>query len=103
MEKAPPSRLNAVTAIGATIAGLMTFDSFKLTPREQLRQKLGKAPEGKKWSISGIYWPAGPNCNVKPTRVRNPKIRAHVQMMHEKWLNARAARIQAAAEKAMAL
>ena len=32
-----------------------------------------------------IYIPGGSRCNVKSTIVRNPKVAAQVQAMHEAW------------------
>lgn len=35
---------------------------------------------------SNKYIPAGPNANVRGTYVKNPRVAAHENMMHEKWI-----------------
>lgn len=70
-------------AIASSI-GLMAPQEF-MTSGEILRRHRGPAPKGMKY-IVGVYMPAGRTCNVQPAIVRNPKIAAHVQAMHEKWL-----------------
>lgn len=48
---------------------------------------------------NGKYIPGGPRCNVKGTFIRNPKVAAQVNAMHDAWSQARTARaIVASAE-----
>lgn len=94
MHKPSPSRISIISSIAASI-GIM--DAVQSTAQVFQRQR-GKAPVGYKWT-SGVYVPGGERPNVEPTRIRNPKIAANVQMMHEKWLaafNERQARKRAA-------
>lgn len=92
MHKPSPSRINIIMSIAAAI-GINNI--FEVSPAQILHKQRGKAPKGSRFKSSSVYWPAGPFCNVEPTRVKNPKIAAHVQMMHEKWLAAKAARVNA--------
>lgn len=88
MHKVPSSR--SATILGMAVS-LGMLPSPYLSTASVLNKKRGKAGPGRRW-VSGCYVPGGPNPNVEPTLVRNPKIAAHVRMMHEKWLAARAER-----------
>lgn len=70
-------------ALGFLAAGGMPFS---LSPAQEFHRQRGKAPPGKRWLNQSAYVPGGESCNVKPAIMRNPKIAANVQMMHEKWL-----------------
>lgn len=96
MERLPPSRMNILAGM-ALAMGLADMGRAPTTA-EILRKHRGPAPAGKKF-ISGVYIPGGPHCNVSPTRVKNPKIAAQMQAMHEKWLAAKIARVEAAMAK----
>lgn len=72
--------------------------NLNLSTAQRLHKIRGKAPAGKKFVSSSVYMPAGPTCNVKPTKIKNPKIAAHVQMMHERWWAAKQARQAAKAQ-----
>lgn len=52
---------------------------------QMLNRKRGKAPSGSRWTSSSVYVPAGQFCNVRPTKVKNPKVAAQMQQMHEVW------------------
>ncbi len=86
MHKPSPGRMAALKDFATTL-GLSAVKSTA----QVFRKHRGDAPIGKKW-ISGVYMPGGERCNVLPTIIRNPKVAAHVQMMHEKWLAAKTAR-----------
>ena len=80
MEKPPPSRMNIIASMAASL-GMFHIPSTAAV----LQKDRGKAPPGKRWVSSSVYMPGGPRCNVEPTPFRNPKIAAHVQMMHDRW------------------
>lgn len=50
-----------------------------------LNHKRGKAPKGMRFISSSVYMPAGKHKNVEDSKIRNPKVAANVQMMHDKW------------------
>ncbi len=75
--------MGLTAAMGAMASG--GIPEGILSPAQQFHRKRGKAGPGKRWLSTSAYWPAGDSCNVKPAMIKNPKIRAHVQMMHEKW------------------
>lgn len=62
--------------------GAMTLFSFIAALRENARRSYEKKP-GKG------YVPAGPHANVRGTYVRNPKVAAQINSMHERWFSAR--------------
>lgn len=80
MEKPPPSRMNIIASIAAAM-GMMHIPSTAAV----LQKQRGKAPSGKRFISTSVYMPGGPRCNVQPAKIRNPKIAAHVAMMHDKW------------------
>lgn len=82
-------RLSGIAALAATIG--MSVGPGTSTARI-FKEKRGKAPSGMRWRYSGVYIPGGSHCNVLPARIRNPKIAAHVAMMHEKWWAAKQVR-----------
>jgi hypothetical protein len=91
MHKPSPSRTGFIAAVAAA-AGLSNI--IGMSPAQVLnRYRGGKAPEGKKYKSSSVYWPAGDWFNCNMTRVKNPKQAAQITAMHEKWLAARAERL----------
>ena len=86
MHKPSPSRLSSLLAIAASLG--IHKSITEMSTAEIMREHRGKAPKGMRWRYPGVYIPGGDRCNVEPTRVRNPKVAANVQMMHEKWLAA---------------
>jgi hypothetical protein len=83
MHKISPSRLNIISSLAAAV-GIAGFTPEHYSTAQVLTKRRGRAPTGYYWT-SGVYVPGGETPNVDPTRVRNPKVRANVQMMHEKW------------------
>lgn len=83
MHKPSVSRIGVLTSIAAA----MGMGEADFSTAEVFRKQRGPAPHGTRYT-TGVYVPGGPRCNVEPTKVRNPKIAANVQMMHEKWLHA---------------
>lgn len=102
MHKPSPSRLNAIIAMATTLGMTLRGGENNFSTAEVLRNQRGPARAGMKY-ITGVYIPAGQHCNVEPTKIRNPKIAANVQMMHEKWLAAKIARIDMQMKKLEAL
>jgi hypothetical protein len=91
MHKPSPSRMNILASMAAQSGIAMSISDSTARLYNKLR---GAAPAGFKY-ITGVYRPGGSNPNVLPSICRNPKIIANVQMMHEKWLSAKNARIVA--------
>lgn len=87
MHKPSTARMGILAQVAATL-GLQSFGSTA----QVLNKQRGKAPAGQKWRYSGVYIPGGETRNVEPTTIKNPKIAAHVQMMHDKWWANRTAR-----------
>lgn len=83
MHKPSISRMGLLMNIAA-MTGLYGVPEHTSTA-QYFKAQRGPAPAGKRWRDHGIYIPGGANPNVEPTRVRNPKVAANVQMMHEKW------------------
>lgn len=80
MEKTSPSKmmkgLGIVSAMAAISSILPSMPENIL--RGGNRDPRGRAPSGHKWRVSSWQMP-------RPTKVRNPKIAAQVNAMHEKW------------------
>jgi hypothetical protein len=87
MHKPPISRMSLL----ATMATAFGLNKDTATTAQIFKSKRGAAPKGKKW-ISGVYMPAGPRCNVEPTKIKNPKIGKQMNEMYEKWRSAKLAR-----------
>lgn len=88
MHKISVSRLSTILGFAATLG---MSSPTELSTAQVLNKQRGKAPAGRRFKSSSVYWPGGPHCNVEPTRVKNPRVAANVQMMHEKWLAVRVA------------
>lgn len=80
-----PKPMQKRLAFFSALALSLGFEEGKFSPSFLLRQQRGKAPKGMKFRSSSIYTPGGPNRNVEPTLIKNPKVAANVQMMHERW------------------
>lgn len=80
------SRIGALAAFAATL-GVLAPESTA----EIFRASRGKTPKGHKWKY-GVYIPAGERRNVDLTAVKNPKVAAQINAMHDKWLSAKMAR-----------
>lgn len=90
MHKPSVARVGFIAALASSL-GLA--DGRDYSPAQILSEKRGPKPKGARWRSSSVHWPSGQRCNVERTSIRNPKIAANVQMMHEKWLAARNARL----------
>jgi hypothetical protein len=76
--------MNLITSIAAAI-GFGISDMPDISTAQVFKKQRGPAPAGKKWRDKNVYIPSGKNPNVEPTKIRNPKIAAQVQAMHDKW------------------
>ncbi len=83
MPRPSPVRLGMLTAIAGMIGMARTAD-FDSTA-EVFRAQRGKAPKGKRFVSKSVFMPGGVGRNVELTTVRNPKIAAQVNAMHDKW------------------
>jgi hypothetical protein len=75
--------------LGAAIMGLAASWINPKSSAQKLHAQRGRAPAGKRWTFSSVYLPAGPHVNVKGTFVRNPKIAAQMNAMHDRWFAAK--------------
>lgn len=74
MDNRPRSLLPALLASAVA----MVF-----SPSQKFHRERGKAPKGKRWVNSSAFVPGGPHANVRGTFVRNPKIAAQINAMHD--------------------
>lgn len=84
MHKPSISRIGLISALGAALGVGASLE--KMSTPQLFHRHRGRAPTGKRWAMSGFYIPAGKDRNVEPSPIKNQKIAAHIQMMHEKWL-----------------
>jgi hypothetical protein len=81
MERPSISQRGGLAAMIGLAAGWLKPES----PAQKLHAQRGRAPVGKRWIFSSVYVPAGPHANVKGTFVRNPKVAAQMNAMHDAW------------------